>query len=169
MFYEFILRKLSESKIKYLVIGGVAVNLHGYTRATNDLDIMLSFDKENVEKFSKLAKELGFKPKIPVDIIELADPNKREHWKKERNMKVFSIYNAENEFEVIDIMIQDYIDFETAYKNKKIMLDEGISIPVISISDLIKLKEIATQERDRDLTDLKILRKFKEQEDEGQR
>ncbi|OGI20958.1 MAG: hypothetical protein A3B68_08605 [Candidatus Melainabacteria bacterium RIFCSPHIGHO2_02_FULL_34_12] len=169
MFYEFILRKLSESKIKYLVIGGVAVNLHGYTRATNDLDIMLSFDKENVEKFSKLVKELGFKPKIPVDIIELADPNKREHWKKERNMKVFSIYNAENEFEVIDIMIQDYIDFETAYKNKKIMLDEGISIPVISISDLIKLKEIATQERDRDLTDLKILRKFKEQEDEGQR
>ena len=169
MFFTKILKELEKKSIKYLVIGGVAVNLHGYIRATNDLDIMLSFDKENVEKFSKLAKELGFKPKVPVDIIELADPNKRKYWKTERNMKVFSIYNTENEFEVIDIMIQDYIDFERAYKNKKIMLDEGISIPVISLSDLVKLKEIATQERDRDLTDLKILRKFKEQEDEGQR
>src|SRR3989338_3579052 len=112
MFFTKILKELEKKSIKYLVIGGVAVNLHGYIRATNDLDIMLSFDKENVEKFSKLAKELGFKPKVPVDIIELADPNKRKYWKTERNMKVFSIYNTENEFEVIDIMIQDYIDFE---------------------------------------------------------
>lgn len=169
MFFTKILKELEKKNIRYIVIGGVAVNLHGYTRATNDLDIMLSFDKENVEKFSKLAEELGFKAKVPVDIIELAESNKRDYWKKERNMKVFSIYNIENEFEVIDIMIQDYIDFETAYKNKKIMLDEGISIPVISLSDLIKLKEIATHQRDRDLPDLKILRKFKEQEDEEQR
>ena len=50
MFYERIFRELANRNIKYLVIGGIAVNIHGYSRATGDLDIMLSLEKDNLER-----------------------------------------------------------------------------------------------------------------------
>ena len=107
--------------------------------------------------------DLGLKPKVPVDPSELANLEKREFWKKERNMKVFSFFNPNNEQEVVDVMIQDYINYDEALKNSKLMKDENISVPVISIDDLIKLKEISG--RGRDLADIKILRKLKERSD----
>ena len=48
MLYEKIFRELAQRKIKYMVIGGIAVNIHGYSRATGDLDIMLSFEDDNL-------------------------------------------------------------------------------------------------------------------------
>ena len=84
MYFRKILKELEKRNIKYLAIGGVAVNLYGYNRVTNDLDIMISFDLENVKRLVKMAKDLGFKPRVPVEIEELADPKKREYWKKEK-------------------------------------------------------------------------------------
>ena len=163
MFFRRIIKELEKSKIKYLAIGGVAVNLYGYNRITNDLDIILSFEEENVEKFVKLMNDLGFKSKALADPKELAKSEIRELWKKEKNMKVFSFFNPNNEQEVVDVMIQDYINYDEALKNSKLMNDENISIPVVSIDDLIRLKEISG--RGRDLADLKILRKLKERSD----
>ena len=162
MIYEKILTQLEKNNIKYLVIGGVAVWLHGYDRATKDLDLMISFEKENMDKFIEIVKKLGLKPKVPVNIEELADKNKREFWKTKKNMKVFSFYNPENDMEYIDIMIQDYLDFEEAYKSKELVEFRGlgIKVKVISIEDLIKLKEIAG--RDTDKIDIKKLRKIQE-------
>lgn len=161
MLFKKIISELEKRKIRYLIIGGVAVNLHGYSRVTNDLDLMISFEKENINKFIELIKDLGYTPKIPVDIKELANSDKREEWKKEKNMQVFSVRNPDNEFEYIDVMIQDHLDFEKAYKNRKIFADDKISVSVVSIDDLISLKQIAG--RGRDLLDMKLLRKLKEQ------
>ena len=164
MFFRRIIPELEKRKIKYLAIGGVAVNLYGYNRVTNDLDIILSFDEENVSKFVKLMSDLGFKPRVQADPMELSKPEKREFWKNEKNMKVFSFFNPNNEQEIIDIMIQDYIDLDQAFRNSKLVSDGDISVHLVSIDDLIRLKEISG--RGRDLADLKILRKLKERSDE---
>ena len=160
MLYEKILTELEKNKVKYMAIGGVAVNLYGHPRYTKDLDLMISFEKENMDRFIEIIKKLGLKPRVPVDIEELADKDKREFWKKEKNMKVFSFYNPEDDLEVIDIMIQDYLGFDEAYVKKKILSDGKISVSVISIDDLIKLKEMADRPRDRD--DIEVLKKLKE-------
>ena len=160
MLYEKILTELEKNNIKYMAIGGVAVNLYGHQRFTKDLDIMVSFEKENMDKFIEITKKLGLKPRVPVDVEELADKDKREFWKKEKNMKVFSFYNPNDDFEIIDIMIQDDLDFDESYLQKQILSDGKISVSVISIDDLIKLKEIANRPRDRD--DIEVLKKLKE-------
>ena len=49
MLYEKILTELEKNNIKYMVIGGLAVNLYGFPRVTQDLDLMVSFEKENME------------------------------------------------------------------------------------------------------------------------
>ena len=162
MLYEKILTELEKNNVRYLIIGGLAVFLYGYDRVTKDLDLMLSFDNENMVKFISIAKSLGLRSKVPVEIEELADEKKRELWIKEKNMKVFSFYNPNDDMEYIDIMIQDYIDFEKAYKNKKLIEFKklGIKVKAISINDLIKLKEIAGRNVDR--IDIMALKKIYE-------
>ena len=48
MFYIDLLKALYNSKIQYLIVGGVAVNLHGVPRATFDFDLVISTDKSNI-------------------------------------------------------------------------------------------------------------------------
>ena len=165
MFYESVFRALDRGEVKYLVIGGIAVNIYGFYRATGDLDIMLSFDEHNLKKFIKTVKSLGFKPRIPVRIEEIGDPENLEKWKREKHMKVFSIYDPKKELEQIDILIEDYLDFDRAYESRKVVIARDISIPIISIDDLIELKKRAGRERDR--IDIKALEKIKELADEG--
>jgi hypothetical protein len=160
MLFQRIFEELNSQGVKYLVIGGIAVNLHGFSRATGDLDIMISFDGNNISKFINVVNNLGLSPKIPVNINELADPHKRSDWVENRNMKVFSLQNPQNPMEQVDIMLESNIDFEELYNHRETMKAGDIDIPVCSIDDLIKLKEISGRERDN--WDIDTLRKIKE-------
>ncbi len=158
MFFENIFKQLEKRKIHYLVIGGVAVNLHGYSRATGDLDIMLSFDAENLRGFIQMVKFLGWRPRAPVKIDDFADAGKRNYWIKEKNMKVFTIYNPKNA-EQLDIMITQDISFENAYKRREEVTAGKLKIPVMGLDDLIQLKKIAG--RGRDTLDIGALKEIK--------
>jgi hypothetical protein len=45
-------RVLNKHGVKYLMAGGFAVNLYGYTRATNDIDLLLKDDNNNRENLA---------------------------------------------------------------------------------------------------------------------
>ena len=159
MFFERLLKQLNTKKIRYLVIGGVAVNLHGFNRTTGDLDILISLDSVNIKKLIELIKSLKWKPRIPVKVEEFADIKMRKAWIKKKGMKVFSVYNPKKEFEHLDIMVENRINFESAYRNKKVVSTGTTKVPIISIKDLIKLKKIAGRERD--IIDIKALMQIK--------
>ena len=59
-FKEF-LRLLNENGVKYLLIGGYAVGYHGYPRATNDLDVWIAREPENVTRVVSALHQFGFK------------------------------------------------------------------------------------------------------------
>ncbi len=48
VFYGEVFKALNKAKVKYVVAGGVAVVLHGYMRATGDLDLIVFLDQENL-------------------------------------------------------------------------------------------------------------------------
>ena len=149
MFYEQVFKKLNKKRVRYLVVGGIAVNLHGFPRVTGDLDIMLDLnDGKSVNGFVEVIKVLGFKPKIPVQVDDFAIPSKRKSWIEEKNMKVFSVYNPSQEIEHIDVLIENLIDFDKAYKTREIVNAGNLKVPVVSIDDLIKLKKISGRKRD---------------------
>lgn len=160
MFFGEIFKQLEHHKIRYLLIGGVAVNLHGFSRTTDDLDLWIDLEKKNVIKFFKMLQTLEWKPKIPESIESLGDPKKRRNWIKEKDMKVFSIYNPNNFTEQADIVVREYIDFKSAYKRREEIMANNIKISLISIPDLIRLKKIAARERD--IIDIKALKRIKE-------
>lgn len=160
MLYERIFRSLNKSGVQYVVIGGIAVNLHGAERATGDLDIAISLTGDDTAKFVSAVKELKLVPRVPVQIEDFADPQKRKEWIEQKNMKVFTVYNPRDPLEHIDIMIDHVVDFSTLYKNRVMMKLREIEIPVAGIPDLIVLKEAAG--RGRDMIDVEALKKIQE-------
>ena len=154
--YEEIFDALNKAKVRYLVVGGVAVTLHGVQRLTVDLDLAIALDEINVLRTVNVFHQLGFVPRMPVKAEDLAKKDKRKEWREKKNMLTFSFFREEREFETIDIIIDFPLDFEQCYA-RRIQLDrDNISIPLIDIIDLIEMKNRAN--RKQDISDIEFLK-----------
>jgi hypothetical protein len=76
-FYEELLRALAAAEVRYVLVGGVAVILHGVPRTTADVDLVLDLEVDNVRRFIDAVGALGYVPRAPVPAIQLADPEAR--------------------------------------------------------------------------------------------
>lgn len=159
MYYEQLFSDLQKGKIRYLVVGGVAMVLHGFVRATVDLDLMVALDTENLKTFLTIMTKRGYKPKVPVPALDFSNPKKRLEWKKNKGMMVFSFYHPQRLYELIDVFIHEPIPFDQAYKRRKVVSLGKVFIPVIGKRDLETLKRLAG--RPQDLEDLKALKRKK--------
>ena len=74
---------LEQSGTRYLVVGGVAVVLHGYPRFTADLDLVLALDPANLRLALDALAQLGYRPRAPVALDEFLDPATRQRWIEE--------------------------------------------------------------------------------------
>lgn len=45
---EAIVRALNEAQVRYLIVGGIAVNAHGFVRLTVDVDLVIGLERENI-------------------------------------------------------------------------------------------------------------------------
>lgn len=153
--FEKVFRELNNAKVKYLVVGGVAVNLYGYLRFTGDLDLLLFLDKGNLEKMDKVMKKMKYSERLPVSVLTLGDQVQVKKWLKEKNMKAYTFNPPKNNLLQIDIIIEDSLKFEVFNKKKNIKKMGSLKIPVVSIKDVIKMKKKA--HRDKDMIDLEVL------------
>ncbi len=156
--YEQELNAFSKAKTRYLVIGAIALGLHGYPRATMDLDIFPELKPANLEKIIQICKRLHYVPRVPVDPQRLKDPKAREEWATKKNMKVFTYIQSQNPLNTIDIMIYPPVNFDDCYKRKVTIALGKTTIHVASIEDLLKMKNIA--DRDKDQGDIAILKRM---------
>ena len=161
--YLSIFKKLNENAIRYIVVGGIAVNLYGIPRMTYDIDLLLDFGEKNIKSFLNLVKSWGFKPKVPVNIMDFADKEKRENWMKYKNMKAFNLVNPEWAISEIDIITNTPVDYSNASKKVNLIVLQDISIPTISVDDLIKMKQKAGREQDK--ADIRYLKELKSEKE----
>ncbi len=158
MNYYDIFKRFNELKLDYLIVGGLAVNLHGIPRMTYDIDIMIKLDRGNVSKLVNQLKEWGYRLKIPVKLDDLKDIKKLKKWIKEKNLKAINFYNDKFPIAGIDIVIDSPVPYEDL-KERAIYIELlGEKLPVISIEDLIYIKEKAG--RKQDLADARHLKKL---------
>lgn len=156
--YLGIFKELNRKKIKYIVVGGLALNFHGVPRMTYDVDLLLYLENNNLKRFLSLIKMWGFKPKVPVDMMDFASRKKRQDWIRNKNMKAFNLVNPDWGISEIDVIIDTPVDYKKAIKNIKRIDLEGILIPVIAIDNLILMKRAAKREQDKE--DIKNLKKL---------
>ncbi len=159
--FEKIFKELDKEKVKYLVVGGVAVSLHGYPRFTGDLDLLLYLEKSNLEKVDRVMKKLKYFERLPISVMQLSDRKKVKKWMKEKNLKAFSFCPPQNNPLTVDIIIEESLDYTKLNKTKVIKKVGGIAIPVISFEGLVKMKKKAGRPQDiRDLQALADLKKL---------
>jgi len=136
-FREF-LRLLNVQSVDYLLVGGYAVGLHGYPRATIDLDVWIRPAEENAERVVAALRTFGF------DLPEVTPA-------------LFLSPRALVRFGVPPFRIElmttiDGVDYE-ACRARAVEFDiDGLAVPVISLDDLKTNKRAAG--RNKDLADL---------------
>ena len=156
--YLSIFKELNKNKIKYIVVGGMAVNFLGVPRVTYDIDLLMDLKDRNLKRFLKLLKSWGFKPKVPVDIMDFANKEKREGWVKHKNMKAFNLVNPDWAISEIGVIINTPVDYRKAAENLRYFRAQDIAIPTISINDLIKMKKESNRLQDK--KDIEHLKKI---------
>ena len=156
---------LETSGVRYLVVGGVAVVLHGHPRFTADLDLVLSLDADNLARALPALEALGYRPRAPVSLIEFADPGQRRRWIEEKGMTVFSLSSPQLPATEIDPFASEPLPFEAAYR-RALRADLGTTtVTVVSLRDLIALKRGAG--RAQDLEDVAALEAIERELEDG--
>lgn len=106
-------------------------------------------------------RELDLKPKMPVKLEDFVDDKKRGSWLTEKNMKVFSLYDPQNPYFLVDVFIDTPFDVEAMHSRRKELPFEDTVVPVVAIRDLIAMKEASDRPQDR--ADVFYLRKIAEE------
>ena len=146
---------LSSAGIRFVVVGGVAVVLHGHLRATVDLDLVLDLEPANVLAAITALEQTGLVPLIPVAAEQFADPATREAWMRERNMIVFSLRDPDDFRSTVDLFLRDPIPFDELFDAATCVSLGDTTCRIASRSHLIAMKREAG--RSQDLADIEAL------------
>jgi hypothetical protein len=158
MFYLDLFKALEKHKIRYMLVGGLAMNLHGVPRATMDVDIVLALDPANLKAFLGMARDLKLKPVAPLSLEGLLEPVQRQKWLKEKNMLVLALRPPDINGPTVDVLIDPPLDIEAALKRAVRREVSKVNISLICIEDLIRLKEQTGRAQDQ--SDVEHLRRL---------
>jgi len=125
-FKEFI-KSLNDNDVRYMVVGGYAVALHGYPRYTKDIDIWVEMSAENAGRIIKAIEQFGFGSLGLVEedflvedqIVQLGyAPNRIDLMSTVPGIEFDESYRKRVKVE-IDGEEVDFIDLESLRKNKR--------------------------------------------------
>ena len=153
--FELIFQALEKARVQYLVVGGVAVVLHGHPRFTADLDLILALEPPNVLAAIAALGQLGYRPRAPVPVEQFANAEIRREWIRDKGLTVFSLWSPNHPATEIDLFVEEPFPFVDAYRRATRADLDGIPVTVASIPDLIDLKHRAS--RPKDLEDIRAL------------
>jgi len=140
---EQLLKLLKENHVKFVIIGATAFPVHGYSRATLDIDIFIKPEKANVQRTLKALKEFGYDT-TDITIDDLST-------------KKILIRQYLIETDIHPIVTG--ITFEKVWKNKVKARFGKTYVWFACLDDLITMKKAAS--RTKDVEDLKYLLKLK--------
>lgn len=163
--FDLIFGALQRGRVRYLVVGGVAVVLHGHPRFTADLDLVVALDRANALAAIGALATLGYRPRAPVDAALFADAEARRGWIEEKGLTVFSLRSPDHPATEIDLFVREPFPFEEAWARATIADLGEVKVPVASIADLIALKREAG--RPKDLEDIRVLEEIEREGSSG--
>jgi predicted nucleotidyltransferase len=137
-FREF-LQLLNSHEVRYLLVGGYAVGLYGYPRATADMDIWVATDAKNVESMLAALEEFGFAGVAP------------EVFAKEKQVLRMGVPPLRIEL----LTGVSGVEFENCYSQRMLLNLGGVEVSLIGLEDL-KVNKAASG-RHKDLNDLEHL------------
>jgi len=143
-----IFKELDQAGAGYVVVGGLAVVLHGYARVTADVDLVVDLRPGEAIRPVAALSRLGMLPRAPVDARSFADEDARRMWIEDKGMRVFSMYDPRRPLLEVDLFVDPPVPFEALRARASLMDLDGVRVPVASIEDLIGMKRAAGRPKD---------------------
>ena len=147
-------RSLNKTNVRFLMIGGVATNLHGYHRTTNDIDLWIDDSLSNRKKLRSAFKDYGMGDFNSLETMQF--------------VAGWSTFRLDSSLEV-DIMtrvkgLEDFT-FDYAYKLASLADIFDLKIPFLHINQLITSKKAANRSKDQiDVMELEKIKKLRGEE-----
>ena len=136
-----LLELLNKNGVKYLVVGGYSVAIHGHPRYTKDIDIWILTNRENAVSLIQALDDFGF-GSFGLSVTDFETPG-----------HVVQLGNAPARIDILTSLTG--VDFDACWQNKIYVEGEGLIYPVISLNDLRTNKRALA--RHQDLADLEQL------------
>ncbi|HNE92609.1 MAG TPA: hypothetical protein PLY81_04310 [Chitinophagaceae bacterium] len=140
-FADFI-KSLNKHDVEYMLVGGYAVILRGYSRSTGDMDIWVNKTEPNFTQLQKAITEFG---------LPLAAIPKEKFFSEDYD--VFSFGRPPYAIEIMTAL--KGVAFDEAFAHATIQKVENVEIRVIHLNQLLQAKKAAG--RHKDLNDIENL------------
>ena len=155
--FEAIAAALAAGQVRLVVVGGLAVNAHGYLRFTKDIDFVLQLVPENIHRAFAALSSLDYRPMVPITAAQFADAQLRDTWIRDKGMQVLQFWSDRHPETPIDVFVSEPFDFEEEFARALVKpLYGSIEVRFVRIPTLIRMKEAAG--RPQDLIDVQHLR-----------
>ena len=151
-FLEKICVALREAGVRYAVVGGYAVALHGAVRGTIDVDVVLRWTEQSLTGAEAALNGIGLVSRLPVTAREVFAF--RDEYAKNGNLIAWSFYNPDDPLEQVAIIITYDL---TGKRTRQVNLPSG-PVQVLSIKDLIDMKRVSG--RPQDMEDIRALERL---------
>jgi len=153
-----IFASLQKHEVKYLLCGGVAVNLYGIPRTTADIDLLIDWSEKNIERFEAALNEHGYKNNLFFKLKTLVPAHVRLQYYNEKNLIAYSYSSDLFQAISLDVLVQSNLKFDECWDKKETKYLGKVAVYVLNVDDLIAMKEFAN--RDQDKADIINLKKF---------
>ena len=153
--FEELLAYLEERGVRFVVVGGIAVVVHGFARLTADIDLVIDLERSNVTRCVEALTERGLQPLLPVAPADFADEEIRKDWIEHRNLQVFTMRDPRNPMLTVDLFARPPIPFDELWNDATTLALAGRPIRIASLAHLITMKRTAG--RPQDLIDVERL------------
>ncbi len=118
-------RLLNGRRVRYLIAGGVAANLHGSVRATKDVDVLVPRDRRNMARLLEALSQLPYALARELDADDLV-------------RKPFTIIGDDPRVDVLTVASS--VTFTSAWPHRVVRRIQGVRVPYLGKRDLIRSK-----------------------------
>ncbi len=143
---------LEQAGVRYAIVGGYAVALHGAVRGTMDIDVAINWNLNSLRKTETALGEIGLVSRLPVSAGEVF--RFRDEYVKNRNLVAWNFFNPEDVSQQVDIIIT----YDLKGKGRLRLQTRSGELQLLKLADLIKMKRQSG--RPQDLEDVKALEKL---------
>ncbi len=163
--FEGVFAALDGAGVRFVIVGGVAVVLHGHPRLTADLDLVIDLSPDVATAAIDALLGLGLVPRLPVEPHDFADPRVRGEWIADRQLRVFSLHDPANAFVEVDLFTESPIPFEALFERSWAVDLGGRQVRVAALNDLISMKRQVG--RAQDIADIEALEAIRDADNDA--
>lgn len=153
--YDDVYAALHAAGVRFVVVGGTAVVLHGHARMTVDLDLVVDLEVDNALAAVDALTSLGLLPRLPVDPRDVADAAVRTVWVEQRQLDALSFYDPDTAARAVDLLVDPPISYADLEPDAVDVPVAGVAVRVASFEHLLSMKRVSG--RPQDLADVAVL------------